>query len=664
MIKIKDMLKKTKTFVLALTILLFPLFFLTSIQDPFVTNKLYLLGFSSLILIFISTLELIQSKKLIWIIKPFDKLLALFFLALSLSVIIVSPNKIQALSNINLGLIKILPLMIIYHYLACEKDKLVSKALYFSSFLVSLISLLFAFQPFKNITLPASLQILKLPNFTPLGNYFELIIFLGFIVTWEIAQIIAKKDNPDSKKSPLGFSFLIINIIVLAGAAILLFTPIANQQSLLSMVFYPFRLAWYSAVEIMKNPWMAFFGVGIDNYSAIFTRVKDIAYNQSSLWQINYFTISRSLLLHVFTEAGLVGLIALILLLLKLIRLVKEKQIIYLPLTIYMLIVIVFIPPTLVSLFLLFILLGLVAQEDHHSTINLSLNIPVIILLTIISLGFIGSSGYFLGRSYLAEYYYQRSNEGINQNNIKIVYDNLKTSLIFNPYSEKFATDFSRINLQYAMNMIISKNQKKEILNEQERTSVTQAIQQAILEAKRVVNLNPQKAANWENLALIYKNIINIAQGADLWTISAYQRAIIADPQNPIYRLSLGGIYYSLNSFEEAIKYFDQAITLKPDWPNAYFNMAWGNYQQNNIAKAVNAMENVVKLLNMSNNKTDLEKAKIDLETFKNKLKSNEEIEQASKEAEIKAQELNLPKNPTGIDPKLKIKNNDPHDPE
>lgn len=658
------MLKKTKTIILALTVFLFPLFFLSCIQDPFVTNKLYFLGLMSLLLILVSVIELISTKKFVWQSKPFDKLVILFLAAISLSIVIVSPNKIQALLNINLGLIKILPLIIIYYYLAREKDKLVLKAFYFGSFVVALISALFVFQPFKNITLPASLQILKLPNFTPLGNYLELAVFLGFIVVWELAQIFFQKNDHSKKKTPLSFSFLAINLLVLIGALILLFTPLKNQESLLNMVFYPFRLAWYSAVEIMKNPWTALFGIGVDNYSAIFTRVKDVAYNQSSLWQINYFTISRSLLLHIFTEAGFLGLITFSMILFALLRFTREKHSLYLPLAIYMILIVVILPPTLVSLFLLFVVLGLAAQESNHQTTTVSLKIPLIILLALVGMGFIGSCGYLLGRSYLAEYYYQKSNEGINQNNIKIVYDNLKNALILNPYSEKFATDFSRINLQYALNMIIFKNQKKEVLNEQERTSVTQAIQQAIMEAKRVVNLNPQKAANWENLALVYKNIINIAQGADVWTISAYQRAVIADPQNPIYRISLGGIYYSLNNFEEAIKYFEQAITLKPDWPNAYYNMAWANYQQNNITKAVNAMENVVKLLNSTNNQTDAEKAQADLEKFKVKLKSDEEMEQASKEAEIKAKELNLPNNPAGVDPKLQIKNNDPHDPE
>ncbi len=661
----KNMLKKAKTLLLSLTVFLFPIFFLTTIQDPFVTNKLYLLAFSALVLMLLSTLEFIQSKKIILPRRRLDKYLVLFLLALGLSILLVSPNKPQALLNINLGMIKILPLLILYHYLSTHPSQRIKQSFYAGALAVGLISALFFFQPFRNVNLPSSWQILKLPQFTPLGNYLELSIYLGFVVVWEASFLLKKKKLFEQQlEGKANLSFLVIHLLLLVGALMLLFLPLKNQQSLLNMVFYPLRLSWYSTVEIIKNPLTAVFGIGVDNYSAIFTRVKDIAYNQSSLWQIGYFTISRTLLLHIFTETGFFGLAAFCLMFYHLARQAVEKHSLYFPLVIFMGLVIFFLPPGLVSLFLLFLLAAWVAQAPHQPTIQLSLPLSALIAVVVVSLALIGAGVYLSVRSYLAEYYYQKASEGIKQNNIKTVYDNLKTALILNPFSEKFATDFSRLNLQYAINLIISKNQKKEVLNDQEKTAVTQAIQQAILEAKRVVNLNPQKAANWENLALIYKNIINIAQGADMWTISAYQRAIMADPQNPLYRISLGGVYYALNNFEEAIKYFEQAIALKPDWPNAYYNLAWANYQQNNLNKAVNAMENVVKLLNKSNNQADLAKAKADYENFKNKLEATSVEKEASEEGKVKAEELKLPEKPVEVDPKLPIKDHDPHDPE
>lgn len=139
-----------------------------------------------------------------------------------------------------------------------------------------------------------------------------------------------------------------------------------------------------------------------------------------------------------------------------------------------------------------------------------------------------------------------------------------------------------------------------------------------------------------------------MAKESDVWAISSYQRAVILDPNNPIYRLQLGGLYYLLGSYNDAIGYFQQAVILKPDWPNAYYNLAWGYYQSQQYDKATNAMENVVKLVNRSTNPKDYDKAEKELNTFKNKLT---EVRESTSSGE-----LNLPKsNGSALDPKLNL---------
>lgn len=72
----------------------------------------------------------------------------------------------------------------------------------------------------------------------------------------------------------------------------------------------PLNISWYSAVEILKNPLTLFFGIGLDNFSSIFTKVKDVSYNQSIFWQISSFDYSRSAILQILTESGILGLIS------------------------------------------------------------------------------------------------------------------------------------------------------------------------------------------------------------------------------------------------------------------------------------------------------------------------------------------------------------------
>ena|SRR3989344_3055215 len=239
-------------------------------------------------------------------------------------------------------------------------------------------------------------------------------------------------------------------------------------------------------------------------------------------------------------------------------------------------------------------------------------------------------SFYLMARAYLAEFYFKKS---LLAKNVKDIYDNQRLAIVTNPFIERFRISFSQTNLLIANN-IAAKTQTSEVeeersdgktsevnkLSPQDRQTISKAIQAAIEEAKAAVSLNEKKAANWENLGSVYRNLLNTADGADAWAISSYQRAIVLDPQNPKYRLDLGGVYYALKNYDEASRYFEQAITLKPDWPNAHYNLAWTYYQKGSYAKAISSMQTVISLLSRQKNSTELIKAQKDLEEFKLKL--------------------------------------------
>lgn len=665
-------LKTLKKLLLLTIVFLFPLFFLPLTQEFFITGKLYLLAFGSLFLLLISTLQFLTSKKLTWINLPFDAPIALFLIAIVLSIVISSTNKIQALLNANFGLVAIFALTVVYFYLS--RTKIIGGRpgriaylllLEISSFLLSLITIVFFFHPFKNANLPQNLQFLKNPTFTPMGSQLDLAIFLGFFLVLGLTRILKQTNidqqlnNQKTKQSIIHYSLLIVNLIALSLTLYFLLKPqLTNNNQQSTIILPPFRLSWYAAVEILKNPLTALFGVGVDNFASIFTRVKDLAYNQSSLWQINFFAVSRSTLLHLFSETGLFGLLAFALLLYVLIKSgITNQNPVVKAIILYSLFIILFFPPSLILWFLLFLIISqlssdqLRSEDYNRQEFDLSPLFPFYLGSALVILVVVAVGGYFLGRAYAAEVYYKKSLDGFAKNNGQQVYDNMRQAIIFNPYIERLRTDFSQVNLLIANNLASKKQEK---ITDQDRQNISQAIQAAIAEAKAAVALNPQKAGYWENLALVYRNIINFAQGADLWTISAYQRAIVADPQNPSYRLNLGGLYYSLNNFEEASKLFEQAVVLKPDWSNAHYNLAWADYQQKNYQRAVNEMQNVLTLLNPQKDKADYEKAKKDLEEFKKKLPQEEK--EASPAGEKQPSQLTLPSPPAPkIEPKIKL---------
>jgi len=671
--------KKLTLFLLSFVIFIFPFFFLPITQEFFLSNKLYLLIFVGLLLVLISTIKFAFTKKITWQKGLFDNLLVFFLLTLAISIVLSSPNKIQAILNPNFGFLTFFSLTILYFYLSRNSFDFYQVSS-FSALFLSLLTIILFFQPLKNINFSPSLQFLKNSNFTPIGNQLDLVIFLGFFVVYGLTWMITSKGRitVDNGKNPWLSVFLYLWLFVVLTAFFLslysLLKPVStitNQPQSIFTTLPPFRLSWYAAVETLKNPLTALFGLGMDNFSSIFTRVKDIVYNQSPIWQIFSFNFSRSSILHLFTETGFLGILAFSLLIFSVSKQLISPNLHLSPSinpnfhksllisSIYLIICLVFFPPSLVTWFLLFLIIAETSRKDMINYFSSSLRkqldltelLPFYVITIVFSLIFIPGLGYLLGRSYLAEIYFKKALDGIVKNDARQAYENMRKAIILNPYIEDYRRNFSQLNLLLANNIaskVTSQPSTKEDkensqLLEQDRQNISQAIQAAISEAKAAVSLNPQKAQNWENLAKIYQNIINIAQGAEVWAISAYQRAIIADPQNPVYRLNLGGVYYSLGNFDEAIRLFEQAVILKPDWPLAYYNLAWANFQKQNYQAAISAMENVIKLLDPQKDKVDYNKAKKELEDFKKKLVKEEE-QAGNKEEKEKKEEENQPR--------------------
>ncbi len=663
-------IKNAKYFVLVALIFIIPFFFLNITQEYFVTNKFYLLGFGVLLLLLISTIQFFVSKKMSWEKRGFDNLILLFLTTMAVSVVFSSPNKIQALLNPSFGLVMMVFLGILYYYISRNSfdinkgDPLGSPLhpiiYYLSSIILSLTTIIFFFQPFKNITLPSNFAFLKNPGFSPVGSQLDLAILLGFLLAIGIVSFPRRRESIKSWIPVFTGMTLTINLLALFLTVYSLVKPtgtgLINQAP--TLILPPFRLSWFAAVEILKSPQTALFGIGLDNFSSIFTQVKDFAYNQSSLWQINSFTVSRSAVLQIFTETGIFGLTAFGLLIFYVIkqsvRAIHESPLHYI-LFFYLFICLLILPTSFIVWFLFFVVLAQLSCTDGAcpvSTTDLSNLLPIYIGIAVISFLFIGTSGYFLGRSYASEYYFKKSLDGVANNNVKQVYDNQRQAIILNPYIERFRSNFSQTNLLIANNLA---QKKAGTITEQDKQTITQAIQASIAEGKAVVALNPQKADGWQNLAAIYLNIINAAQGADVWTISAYQRAILADPQNPSYRVGLGGVYYSLKKYDDALRFFEQAISIKPDWPNANYNYAWANFQKQNYSQAVNAMQNTLRLLDSKLNQGDYEKVQKELDEFK-KMLSKEEEKPANKLDKKTQSDLNLPTPPTTkISPKLEL---------
>lgn len=600
----------TKYFILNTLVFLFPFFFLPFTQEYFVFNKFYLLIFVALILLILYVLDLIIKKKIDISFKKIDIPIIFFFGAVILSFLISSTNKIQALFNPSFGPIMFFGLIIIYFSLS--RSRLITMVgMNFVSFFLSIITIILFFLN-KNIYI--------------LGNVIDLLIYLGLFTIIHLYFIFSKK---------ISVYQIVLSIFNLIALCLTVYQVFKNDI----LVLPPLNVSWYASLEILKNIRTALFGVGIENFSIIFTKVKTFDYNQTRFWQISSFNFSSSTILHILTETGLSGILAFGLIIYyafkRLLKGGHEGPPLHIYLFVYLIICLSLLPPSLPLFFLFFVVLSYIAsgdgRQDFHKSFNLE-NRPTVIILVVLFLGIITASlSYPLGRYYLAEYYFKKSVDSIYKNNARDVYNNMRQARILNPHNEKYILNFSQTNMIIAQSLT---NKNKEI-SDVDRQTISQAIQAAISEAKALIRLNPEKAQYYENLANVYKSIITVAEGADAWTISSLQRAIILDPKNPNYLLNLGGIYYLLGQYSEASKYFEQAVSLKPNWPNAYYNLAWNYYQNKEYDRAVNAMQNVVNLIDKTTAKSDYNKAVKVLEDFKSKLEEIQNIEAPGSELKL-----------------------------
>jgi len=636
---------KVKTYVLFFYTAFVVLFFLPAVQDIFSTAKWYLTGAVALVLLALSTLEFILTKKVRFQRRDTDGSVFLFILAVSLSVVLVSTNKIEALLIAPFSLLTFVFLSVIYYYLARTNER--NDSLFFLLIGVGVLiaaASIFQFIPVFARVLPK--QLAAYTYITPAGRPIETLVYLAFAGVVSLGLLFETKH----KNAQLA-ALVASSAVVCIAAGVVSFTLISSRVNL---ILAPFSTSWYAVLETMKHPISALFGVGVGNFQSLFLVVKDAAYNSSPLWQIATYEQSRSVIFHIASETGLVGVVSFGLLMAVVLKesFNERARLVDKMIAVFFLGSIWIAPPTFLYFVLFFIWLGVVASRQNTKEITLDLHemLPVYVGGVLVMLVSIAVSSFFLFRFYMAEKTYQ---DALRTTNLKNAYDLTRTSLGYNPSNERVHSSLAQINMLIA-NTVAGNNPSK--MSESDKQTVSQAIQAAIDESKAVVTLNPNRAANWELLGNVYRSIMGVVQGADAWTISAYQRAVVLDPQNPMYRVTLGGVLYGQKQYEDASRLFETAVSLKPDWANAQYNYAWALEQKGDYQKAAAAMQNCVSLLSPTQNAKDHKKATADLEEFKKKIPADttESDKMTSKQGSDK-ETLALPKESVSVTPQITL---------
>lgn len=585
---------------LSILIFLLPLFFNSLTFDYYETNKqALLLLFVPLLLVF-WTLMMFKEKKVSLTLNKLNLPVVFLAVAFVVSTIFGANNKVESLVT-PLGTGVIVALAFLYFVivnLPIKKEQIVYP-LMASAFVLSVMFILQYLRLSEKI-LPY--DFLKDKLWTPAGALIGLLVFLTAVLPLAIEEGLSNSKN--TGRSLLGW---ITSLVVSLGLVTGLIAVFKDAKPLL----LPYDASWAIAVDNLRNIKSALIGVGPGHFINAFTQSKPLAINNGNLWSLR-FTTSGSYLLQILTEAGLFSFIAYLILMLKAVGAIKKFSSAMVISIIIIFISSVFLPLTVLVLFTLFVLLGLLAKKMETNKISeTGVILPTVFVF---GSGLLLLTAFWFGFKWYQAEYYLRSSLNAGQENKGAEAYNLQIKAInANPYSERIRLAYSQTNLALAVALA-----RKENLTDQDRNDISTLVQQAIREAKMATALDPGKAANWENLAFIYRNLLNAAAGADQWAIAAYNQAIKLDPLNPLLRLDLGGVFYSLKNYDAAIQQFTIAVNLKPDWANAHYNLSYAFKDKGDIQNAFNEMQNTLALVQPGSD--DFNKVSAELEELKKKL--------------------------------------------
>lgn len=536
-------MNKITKFATNLFLFLLPLYFFPQVSPALESDRNFFFIIFTLILTAFFILKTLMEKKLKLHIKRVHILLFLLSVLALLSLLISSPNKIEALiSPMGVGTIFAVTL---FSLLVTEIHPTLTPVLV-SSIILSCIAVL------SNLGL---LTWLPLP-YTNLYTFFFSLVISAYAASEIIISVSHQKKKIKSK-------IILLSIVLLSNLLNLVFSAVKIYPNL-NFLFLPYQFGWSILLEMYKNIQFLLFGVGGANFAYAFSLGKPPLINLSPFWNTISNT-SSSFFLTLSTEYGVFAAVIFIALFLQTIRPLPAKAYL-IPLIITFLILFFFPSDMLLFIFLIF-LLSLSGPDTktieinlHDFKITISAIFFVIFLLFILVLTI---------RSYAADIFFRQSLADYSSSspNPVAAYPSLEKAIALNPYSDRYFAYSSPLSLEIAKN-----------LGQQTPASESAKLQplfsQAVSHAKKAVGLNPKNSENWAILAYTYKSLTGIVTDSEKNSLEALSQQILLDPNSAQPRLTAGGIMMSLGQYEQANLLFNQAINIKPDWNNAYYNMA------------------------------------------------------------------------------------------
>ncbi len=600
------------------TIFLLPLFFWTLTSNFFTTPKQLVLIVAILLLSLNLAFQAFKTKSLESSSSPLRFGLFAFAIVILLNLILNPEGRLESI--IGPGSLY-LALSFWTYFLTLRPSHhssfIILNSILASTLILSLHTLAQLTFLYKMTALPLFMQSRA---FTLTGNSLTTLILIALGGALSLSHL-----RPSINHRPLTIYHLLSSILHLIAFVALGALLFPGQELALNLL--PLTASWSIALDAMKSVRSFFFGVGLTNFPVFYNSVKPLFLNATPFWNILPDSASSGLL-QILTTTGILGLLSFLSLPLLALKKHQLSTIDHQPLiitfkllTFLSLLALTLSPGSLLLLFIFFTGLGVLSATEPNTR---HLASPIHFIVSLIILGLVGTLGYFTTRLVMAETSLREAQLAIQNNDGKTLYEKTLQAIKLFPQMTLYRLSFSQINLSLAIAL-----SQKDLLSDLERENITQLLSQSISEAKLAVNLAPGDAKAWQNLANLYRNLVNVAEGSDQFAIQSYSQAVALDPANPALRVEFGGLLYQLaqitespedqsNLYNRAQSEFQTAIQLKPDYPNAYYNLAKLLETKEDFVNSAAIMQKAISLLGPDN--ADLSRANSELDAIKAKL--------------------------------------------
>lgn len=479
-----------------------------------------------------------------------------------------------------------------------------------------------------------------------------------------------------SKRVGIGnqYSFfsLIIPVIVIGLVALFSFVKVpgmsnnilyAQAQNFPREIQLPYDTSWNVSISAFRDA--PLWGTGPATYLFNFTTYKPVAFNSSVYWNVNFDQPFNEYFL-MLASLGAVGLIAFLVVTFIFISLAIKslssgagsdvanehgfdlnqivanrsdeiKPALAISGIVFFVILALHVSTLVVFIIGLLILAAFFAvNQNYTKTVHIKLGaiktssdsgftfdvLPVILILVMIAFAGVGS--FYLVKFVTADVHHRQALVAVANNNGLEAYNRLVQAETLNPYNDLYRTDLAQTNFALANAIASAKGPTESSpsgsLTDQDKTNIQQLLQQAIAEGRNSVVISPRSSNNWQILGGIYRQISGVADNATQFSLDAYGRAIQRDPLNPALRLTVGGIYYSAKNYDMAIRFFTDAINLKPDYANGYYNLSIALRDKGNMQEAQQVAEQLVSILQKNTESEDYKTASQFLSDLKSRI--------------------------------------------